>query len=189
MNLVFIYGPPGVGKLTIAKKFAQLTGYKLFHNHHTQDMVYPLFGYKGEQVTTLLSDIRMRIFEEAMKSNLNLIFTTCFEHPEHIEFIQDLKEKAQEHNANIHFVRLFCDFEEQCKRVASPSRKNHPTKTKTAEGLKWAVKEKNIDSRIDFLEKQLEIDNTNVPPETVAEMICQHYEIEINKQATTDFSY
>ncbi len=35
MRLVFIYGPPGVGKLTVARELAALTGFKLFHNHLT----------------------------------------------------------------------------------------------------------------------------------------------------------
>ena len=33
MNLVFIYGPPGVGKLSVARELARATGYKLFDNH------------------------------------------------------------------------------------------------------------------------------------------------------------
>ncbi len=33
MKLVFIYGPPASGKLTVARELAALTGYKLFHNH------------------------------------------------------------------------------------------------------------------------------------------------------------
>ena len=32
MKLVFIYGPPAVGKLTVAKELAALTGFKVFHN-------------------------------------------------------------------------------------------------------------------------------------------------------------
>ena len=32
MKLVFIYGLPGVGKLTVAKELSIITGYKLFHN-------------------------------------------------------------------------------------------------------------------------------------------------------------
>ncbi len=35
MQLVFLYGPPGVGKLTVGNALSALTGYKLFHNHLT----------------------------------------------------------------------------------------------------------------------------------------------------------
>ena len=48
MNLVFIYGPPGVGKLTVAKELAGLTGYKLFHNHLSIDWVLPVFDFGSD---------------------------------------------------------------------------------------------------------------------------------------------
>jgi replication-associated recombination protein RarA len=45
MNLIFLYGPPGVGKLTVAQELAGMTGYKLFHNHLTVDLVYAVFDF------------------------------------------------------------------------------------------------------------------------------------------------
>jgi replication-associated recombination protein RarA len=39
MKLILLYGPPAVGKLTIAKEIARLTGFKLFHAHLTSDLV------------------------------------------------------------------------------------------------------------------------------------------------------
>ncbi len=46
MRLVFIYGPPGVGKLTVATALATLTGYRLCHNHLTVNLVTALFPPK-----------------------------------------------------------------------------------------------------------------------------------------------
>ena len=39
MTLVFIYGPPGVGKLTTARALAELTGFRVFHDHLTVNLV------------------------------------------------------------------------------------------------------------------------------------------------------
>ena len=43
MKLILLYGPPAVGKLTIAKEIARLTGFKLFHAHLTSDLVEAIF--------------------------------------------------------------------------------------------------------------------------------------------------
>jgi tRNA uridine 5-carbamoylmethylation protein Kti12 len=37
MKLIFLYGPPAVGKLTVAQELVTLTGYKLFHNLPYED--------------------------------------------------------------------------------------------------------------------------------------------------------
>ncbi len=43
MDLVYLYGPPAVGKLTIATELARRTGFKVFHNHLSIDCVKPVF--------------------------------------------------------------------------------------------------------------------------------------------------
>ncbi|MEK7473257.1 MAG: AAA family ATPase [Patescibacteria group bacterium] len=175
MNLILLYGPPAVGKLTTAKELASQIGYKIFHNHHTQDMVYPIFGFKSPVVDKLLKDIRITVFEQAMKNGKDLIFTFCFENPQHIDFITSVREKAAELGANAFFVRLFCDLDEQSRRVEDPSRKKFPAKCQTVEVLKWALQDKNIDSRIDFIGDHLELDTTSLSASQVAENIRLHY--------------
>ncbi|MFA5935751.1 MAG: AAA family ATPase [Patescibacteria group bacterium] len=177
MNLILLYGPPAVGKLTTAKELAKQTGYKLFHNHHTQDMVYPIFGHASPVVDRLIKTIRMSVFEEAMRHDKDLIFTFCFENPQHVDFINSVIEKAKELNANAFFVRLYCSFSEQSKRVEDPSRKAFPAKCQTVEVLTWALKDKIIDSRIEFIGDHLEIDTTFQPAPQVAEYIRSHYHL------------
>jgi cytidylate kinase len=43
MNLILLYGPPAVGKLTIAKEIARLTGFKVFHNQLTVNLAAAIF--------------------------------------------------------------------------------------------------------------------------------------------------
>ncbi len=38
-------GPPAVGKMTKGQELEKLSGYKLFHNHVTIEMVVPFFSY------------------------------------------------------------------------------------------------------------------------------------------------
>lgn len=42
-TLVFIVGPPAVGKMTVGHELARRTGLKLFHNHHTIDLALRFF--------------------------------------------------------------------------------------------------------------------------------------------------
>ena len=45
MKLIFIYGSPAVGKLTVAQEIAEQTDFKVFHNHLTIDAVTPVFEF------------------------------------------------------------------------------------------------------------------------------------------------
>ena len=45
MKLVFIYGPPAAGKLTIARKVAEKAGLALYHNHMIVDAVGAVFPF------------------------------------------------------------------------------------------------------------------------------------------------
>ena len=42
-TLVYLYGPPAAGKLTIAELLAQFTGFRLFHNHLSVNAISSVF--------------------------------------------------------------------------------------------------------------------------------------------------
>jgi len=65
MRLVYLYGPPGVGKLTVARELVALTGFKLFHNHLTVDLVRSLFPFDSEPYSRLMRQFRRDMFAEA----------------------------------------------------------------------------------------------------------------------------
>jgi hypothetical protein len=75
MKLVFLHGAPAVGKLTVARELAVLTGFRLFHNHLTVDLVSSLFPFGSEPFVLLREQIWLAAFAEAARNNLSLIFT------------------------------------------------------------------------------------------------------------------
>src|SRR4026208_1379641 len=76
MKFVIIFGPPAVGKMTVGYELAKLTGFRLFHNHMTIELVLNFFDFGQPQFHRLVGEFRRRIFEEVATSDLpGLIFT------------------------------------------------------------------------------------------------------------------
>ena len=70
MNFVVIFGPPAVGKMTVGQELARLTGYKLFHNHVTIDLVSEYFEFGTPPFSRLVREFRARIIQEAAASEM-----------------------------------------------------------------------------------------------------------------------
>ena len=81
MKLIYLYGPPGVGKLSVARELARLTGFRLFHNHLSIDCVLPVFEFGTDAFWRVVYAIRLGVIEEAAKQDIDLIFTNVYAHP------------------------------------------------------------------------------------------------------------
>jgi hypothetical protein len=73
--LVYLYGPPASGKLTIAQHVRDLTGIRLFHNHLTVNAVREVFDFGTPPFMEVLHRVRLDIFATAMRAGTSLIFT------------------------------------------------------------------------------------------------------------------
>jgi len=78
MNLVYLYGPPAVGKLTVAKELPLLTSYRVFHNHLTIDCITPVFEFGSEVFWELVHGSRLAVIEEAARQGVDLIYTSVY---------------------------------------------------------------------------------------------------------------
>ena len=84
MHLVFLYGPPGVGKLTVGTELARLTGFRLFHNHLSVNLVSAVFERDSEIWLQLLRQIRRDVLTQAARHQVHLIMTGVYSGtPEH----------------------------------------------------------------------------------------------------------
>jgi len=123
MKLVFIHGAPAVGKLTVARELSRLTGFPLFHNHLTVDLVGSLFAFGTPAFVSLREQIWLAAFAEAARSDLSLIFTFNPERTVNEEFIQKTIDIIEAAGGRVVFVELTCSEAELEKRMEQPSRK------------------------------------------------------------------
>ncbi len=123
MKLVFLHGAPAVGKLTVARELAALTGFRLFHNHLTVDLVSSLFSFGSEPFVLLREHIWLAAFAEAARNNVSLIFTFNPERTVRESFVQDTIEVVEGAGGKVVFVELTCAEGELEDRLEDASRK------------------------------------------------------------------
>jgi hypothetical protein len=123
MKLIFLHGMPGVGKLTVGTELARLTGYKLFHNHLTVDLVSSLFEFGSQPFVELRERIWLDTFAQASAAELEgLIFTFAFEKTVPDGFVARVVKSVETDGGEVIFVRLQCDPHELEKRITNPAR-------------------------------------------------------------------
>src|SRR5215468_7465035 len=125
MKLIFLYGLPGTGKLTIARELADITGYKLFHNHLTVDLLLSMFEFGSKPFVELRELIWLSVMEEAAATLPAMIFTFNPENSVRQEFITKAVQTANSRGGEVHFVEVVCDPEELERRINTADRKNH----------------------------------------------------------------
>jgi hypothetical protein len=123
MKLIFLHGMPAVGKLTVGRELAQLTGYRLFHNHLTVDLVSSVFEFGSPSFIELRERIWLDVFAEASRAQLpGLIFTFAFEPTVKPNFVERVKNVIEKNDGEVMFVKLICSPDELEKRLMAESR-------------------------------------------------------------------
>jgi hypothetical protein len=183
-TLVFIIGPPAVGKMTVGHELARRTGLKLFHNHHTIELVLRFFPFGTPPFARLVEEFRRRILEEVAASPLpGLIFTYvwAFDQPSDHASVARLADIFAARGGRVRYVELEATQQERLRRNETEFRlAEKPSKRDVAVSRQRLLEHDSIyrlnsagefDGRADWLR----IDNTDLPPETVAERIIQHF--------------
>ena len=113
MKLIFIYGLPASGKLTIAHELASITGYKLFHNHLVVDLLLSVFEFGNPEFVALREELWLSVFEQAALSKLpGLIFTFAPEATVRPSFMEELVRRVAAVGGEVDFVELTCPLDE-----------------------------------------------------------------------------
>lgn len=125
MKLIFLHGLPGVGKLTVARAVAELTGFKVFHNHLAVDLVESVFEFGSPPFVELRETIWLAAFSQAVEAGLGgLIFTFAHDRTVRESFIGNVRGIVEATGGEVFFIELKCSPEELEGRIAHPSRRS-----------------------------------------------------------------
>lgn len=179
MKLVLIIGSGAVGKMTVGQELMKITGLRLFHNHMMIEPVLDVFGYFHGSV---IQQLRETIFDEFLKTdNDGMIFTVmwAFDMPSDLEYVMSVAEKFDE----VYCVELVADQSVRLERNKTENRlKNKASKRDLAASERRLLGEEanhrlvSNPGEIPF-ENYMRIDNTNLAPEAVAQMIKEKFSL------------
>ncbi len=123
MRLVFLYGPPASGKLTVATALCRLTGYKLLHNHLSADLARALFEFMSPAYLNYNGQIRLDALRTAAEAGIaGVVMTFVYDHGADEDFIARLIAQVEDGGGRGDLVKLDCPDAELLQRVAAPER-------------------------------------------------------------------
>ncbi|HEX8734901.1 MAG TPA: RNase adapter RapZ [Pyrinomonadaceae bacterium] len=180
MKLVFIYGSPAVGKLTVANEIAKLTDFKVFHNHLSIDAIEPIFEFGSPSFGKLIDLIRVETVREAARVRQNLIYTFCYAKDLDDAHVERITRAVEENGGEVCFVLLRADRDALDKRVVEESRRRMG-KAKTVEMMDFFHETYDLLSPVPDRESLI-IDNTHLSAENAAERIIAHFNLQQQEQ-------
>jgi len=182
--LLFVVGPPAVGKMSVGQAIAERTGLRLFHNHISIELALRYFGYGTPAFRRIDGAIRRLVIEEVAASDLaGLVFTFvwAFDLPEEQEYVDECARPFRERGARVLFVELEAVQTERLKRIAGVSRLAEKPSRRDLDASRRdlldddARYQLNSGGKFDGRPDYLRIDNTRLTPGEVAERVIEHF--------------
>lgn len=184
-NLIVITGPIAVGKMTVAEELREKIGYNLMVNHDSIEVSDKIFGFATPAQKEFNKLIRIAAFDTTIKYNESMIFTIKVDFNDNNEFdyLNEIKSKFEKTGGTFYFVELSASVDIRLKRNITPNRLE---KKKSKQDLEWSRKnllssqEKyrmNTNENEYWFENHIKINNENLSPDEVAQMIIDRYNL------------
>jgi shikimate kinase len=173
MKLIFLYGPPAVGKLTVAKELAKKLDLPLVDNHSVVNPLAKVFGWGHPEQKRLGGEFRLELFRSAAKFDKSLITTFGGGGEYYNEYIQQVRGAIEENGGEVIFVRLMAPKEVLFARVGDETRVAKFT-IATEERLAETFERIPDVFAAALVGDHLEVDTSLHTPEESAEIIAEH---------------
>ena len=183
MKLLFMIGNAAVGKMTVGQELMKLTGLRLFHNHMTIEPVLEIFGQYNRKV---INRLRQVVFEEFAKSDCyGMIFTYmwAFDQQSDWDYIEHVKSIFSPYNTEFFYVELAAPREIRLQRNVTENRLQNKASKRDIEVSNQRLIYADAQYRLESFEGEIpfdnyiKIDNSNLPPDVVAKMIQEKFNL------------
>lgn len=117
--LIFVVGPPAVGKMAVGDEIARRLGLALFHNHLTIELLLRLFPHGSESFTRLNREIRQRILAEIADSSRPGVVVTyvwAFDSPDDTAQVESWAALFDDRGGRVLYVELSATLQERLRR-------------------------------------------------------------------------
>jgi shikimate kinase len=118
MTLLFVFGPPAVGKMAVGRAIAEASDFRLFHNHATIEPLLDVFDYGTPAFLRLNGEMRHRILQEAAAADVNLVQTYAWalEEPEDAAAVAAYLQVFLDAGREVRLVELYADLDTRLAR-------------------------------------------------------------------------
>lgn len=183
MKLLFLFGNAAVGKMTVGQELMKLTGLRLFHNHMTIEPILEVFGTFNSAAICRCREV---IFEEFAKTdNYGMIFTYmwAFDQQSDWEYVERVKSIFAPYGTEFYYVELVASQKVRLERNITENRLRNKNSKQDVESSNQRLLHDDARYRLESREGEIpfpnymKIDNSELPPETVARMIQEHFSL------------
>ena len=180
MHLVFIYGPPAVGKTTIGREIARRTGYSFFFNHATVPAARAVFPHRhdpryAEAYSDLLKALRYDGIKAAAETNTSIIFTLAYSGRVDDDFVTSIVDIVKRHGGTTDFIQLYAPDDTLYERVGRSDRALLE-KVTDPEHLRELLRSRDLRARVPY-DAVLHIDTTTISPATAAQKSINYFKL------------
>lgn len=196
-NLIIICGPQAVGKMTVAESLRDKLKYNMMMNHDSIEISDKIFGFATPAQKEFNAIFREKAFELAVKHNVDLLFTyvCAFEMPKERENLTRLADLFVSNGGNFYFVELSADVETRLERNTTPHRMERKASKRDIEwskaNLLRDMEKHRLNSNSDefWFENHIKIDNTNLQPDEVADMVIEIFHLVANEKEEKEYRF
>jgi hypothetical protein len=178
--LLIVFGPPAVGKTSVALRIAEATNFQVLYNHLTIDLLTRFFDYGSPPFERLNEQFRLLLLAEAARCNRDLVITLGWrlDVAADCEIVSRYTEIYA--GGSTLFVELGASLETRLRR-------NLTQRRRALKNVEWATEERlramdrahqyNAMSDFPFRDRLVSVNNEGLAPAKVADIVIRRFSL------------